>query len=144
MAHTTLDAYHGLSLEELKVLWVKVFNRSSPPFARKDFLIGNLDYYQNTPMNQQLCRKTSKKLHRLYLEFQQNPNYQPDGSKSHLKPGTRLVREWKGDVYTVTVTQHGFEYQEKAYNSLSAIARLITGTQCSGPAFFGITIGGGQ
>ena len=123
---------------------MKVFNTSPPPFARRDFLASNLNYHQNTPKNQQLSRKTSKKLHRLYKEFQNNPNYLPDGSKSSLKTGTRLVREWQGDVYTVTVIQNGFEYQEKPYRSLSAIAREITGTQWSGPTFFGLTPGGNQ
>jgi hypothetical protein len=139
MTHTTLASYHDLSLKELKALWVKVFNKSPPPFVRKDFLSKNLNYHQNTPKSQQLCRKTSRKLHKLYQEFQNNPNYRPDGSKSRLKPGTRLVREWQGEVHTVTIIKNGFEYQEKPYKSLSAIARLITGAQWSGPAFFGLT-----
>ena len=144
MAYPTLNSIHDLSLKELKALWGEVFTSSPPPFARKDFLIGNLNYQLNTPKNQQLSRKTSKKLHQLYHEFHNNPNYLPDGSNSNLKPGTRLVREWQGDVHTVTVIKNGYEYQEKPYSSLSAIARLITGTQWSGPAFFGLTPGGHQ
>jgi hypothetical protein len=144
MAHTTLDSFNDLSLKRLKAMWVEVFTSSPPPFARKDFLIGNLNYHLNTPKNQQLSRKTSKKLYQLYQEFKNNPNYRPDGSNSCLKPGTRLVREWQGDVHTVTVIKNGYEYQEKPYNSLSAIARLITGTQWSGPAFFGLNTGGHQ
>ena len=31
-----------------------------------------------------------------------------------------------------------FEYQGRPYKSLSAIARAITGTQWSGPVFFGL------
>lgn len=55
-----------------------------------------------------------------------------------LKPGTRLVREWNGTRYTVLVTAEGFEFAGKSWRSLSMIARHITGTQWSGPRFFGL------
>lgn len=55
-------------------------------------------------------------------------------------PGTTLLREFDGRRYTVTVLSDGrYEYQGQSYKSLSAIAKLITGTQWSGPAFFGLT-----
>jgi hypothetical protein len=49
-----------------------------------------------------------------------------------------LTREWKGVVHKVLVQHQGFRYAEKGYGSLSDIARAITGTQWSGPRFFGI------
>jgi len=55
-----------------------------------------------------------------------------------LSPGTRLVREWQGKTHHVTVMAEGFEYAGKPWKSLSAIARAITGTAWSGPAFFAI------
>lgn len=55
-----------------------------------------------------------------------------------LKPGTRLVREWNGTIYTVLVTADGFEFAGKSWRSLSMIARHITGAQWSGPRFFGL------
>ena len=39
----------------------------------------------------------------------------------------------------VKVLDEGFEYQERRYSSLSAIARQITGTRWNGFAFFGLT-----
>jgi hypothetical protein len=56
---------------------------------------------------------------------------------SMLRPGTRLLREWRGATHEVLVVAHGFEHAGKTYKSLSAIARAITGTPWSGPAFFG-------
>ena len=53
-------------------------------------------------------------------------------------PGTRLVREWQGREHAVTVLTDGFEYLGRPYKSLSAVARAITGTRWSGPAFFGL------
>jgi hypothetical protein len=55
-----------------------------------------------------------------------------------IKPGTRLIRAWRGERHQVTVLEHGFEYRGERHVSLSAIARAITGTRWSGPAFFGL------
>lgn len=56
-----------------------------------------------------------------------------------LTPGTRLVRDWYGKGHTVTVLEKGFEYDGKAWPSLTAIAKAITGTHWNGPRFFGLT-----
>ena len=55
-----------------------------------------------------------------------------------IKPGTRLVREWKGKAYHVLVLEDGFEHCGRQYASLSQIARDITGAHWSGPRFFGL------
>ena len=52
--------------------------------------------------------------------------------------GTRLIREWQGVEYLVTVTVDGFDWQGRPYKSLSAIARTITGTRWNGWIFFGL------
>lgn len=52
--------------------------------------------------------------------------------------GTRLVREWNGRTYEVTVVHGGFEYEGRRYRSLTAIATAITGTHWNGRAFFGL------
>ena len=55
-----------------------------------------------------------------------------------LKPGTRLVREWGGATHQVLLLDQGYLYQDQHYRSLSVIARRITGTNWSGPRFFGL------
>ena len=55
-----------------------------------------------------------------------------------LSLGTRLLREWQGRTHHVTVVADGFAYDGRVWPSLSAIARAITGTRWSGPAFFGL------
>jgi len=57
---------------------------------------------------------------------------------SSLSPGTQLVREWNGRTYQVEVVEDGFVLDGRNYKSLSAIAKKITGTQWSGPRFFGL------
>ncbi len=46
--------------------------------------------------------------------------------------------EWRGEMHTVLVLEDGFEWNGQRRRSLSAIAREITGTQWSGPRFFGL------
>ena len=60
-----------------------------------------------------------------------------DAAKPRYKQGTRIVREWKGEIHEVAVTSEGYEYRGEIYKSLSPIANRITGTRWSGPAFFG-------
>ena len=55
-----------------------------------------------------------------------------------LKPGTRLLRTWQGETHAVLILADGVEYRGVRYPSLSAVARLITGTRWSGPRFFGL------
>ena len=53
--------------------------------------------------------------------------------------GTRLVREWQGKAHVVTVGEdRRVRWEGREYRSLSEVARAITGTRWSGPAFFGL------
>lgn len=54
-------------------------------------------------------------------------------------PGMRLAREWNGTLHTVIIGDDGaVHWNGKVWNSLSEVARAITGTRWSGPAFFGL------
>ena len=53
--------------------------------------------------------------------------------------GMRLVREWQGRVHVVTIGEDQvIRWNEREWRSLSEVARAITGTRWSGPAFFGL------
>ena len=74
----------------------------------------------------------------------------PDGTRSRRSPGsdqrlpqagTVLVWEYKNHRITVQVLDGGFQYEDRFYKSLSAIAREITGTQWNGYLFFGLKAG---
>jgi hypothetical protein len=55
-----------------------------------------------------------------------------------IKPGSELVRTWKGQTHRVTVMAAGFVRNGKTFASLSEIASEITGTKWNGPRFFGL------
>ena len=58
---------------------------------------------------------------------------------SKAEAGSRLVREWKGRVHVVTIGEDQvIRYNDREWRSLSEVARAITGTRWSGPAFFGL------
>jgi hypothetical protein len=53
-------------------------------------------------------------------------------------PGAILTRAYKGRLVQVAVLTDGFECEGTIYRSLSAIAKAITGSHCSGHLFFGL------
>lgn len=58
---------------------------------------------------------------------------------SEAKPGMRLVREWNGSAHVVTIGEDRIiRWDGREWRSLSEVARAITGTRWSGPAFFGL------
>ena len=53
-------------------------------------------------------------------------------------PGSQLIREYKERTIRVTVQADGFEYEGERYASLSAVARVVTGSHWNGYHFFGL------
>jgi hypothetical protein len=60
------------------------------------------------------------------------------------RPGTILTRRYKGRTLQVEVLEHGWAYDGQVYRSLSAVAKAITASHCSGHFFFGLTQRGPQ
>ena len=54
------------------------------------------------------------------------------------RPGSRLVRRYKGADVRVLVLDDGFEYDGRHFDSLSEVAYAVTGSHWSGPLFFGL------
>jgi hypothetical protein len=130
----------ALSLEELRREWRRVFHREYPRISR-DLLMRGIGYRLQELQQRCLSKSTRRKLQTLAKMFQTTGRVAPDPGLS-LKPGARLVREWHGRTHTVTVTEDGFEYAGATYQSLTKIAKKITGTHWSGPRFFGLVRGG--
>lgn len=77
-----------------------------------------------------LSRKTQQRLIQLAAAKTQTRD---------VKPGMRLVREWNGAVHVVDVDENSaIHWNGRTWRSLSEVARAITGTRWSGPAFFGL------
>ena len=85
-----------------------------------------------------LSPKVQRKIDKLVENYDRTQNIEKDNKVLSITDGTKLVREFKGKRYSVTVIPNGFEYNGRTYKSLSAIANEITGTRWNGKKFFGV------
>ena len=118
-------------VSELRACYEAIFNVPLQQQVSADFIKGNLAwviqarYEKKNPIT--LREKLIKRTH----------CSTPKHTTSY-QPGTRLIREWQGQTYEVTVMDKGYHWHGKQYRSLTAIAHEITGTKWSGPRFFGL------
>jgi hypothetical protein len=125
----------GLPLKELKAAWSAEFRREAPKGMWKDLLLRTLAWRLQEKAFGGHDRATLK----LLEEYaKRKPG---DQRLQRLKTGTVLIRDFEGTRHTVTIMPGGFVWQERTYASLSAIARIITGTNWNGPRFFGLREG---
>src|SRR4051812_44764437 len=125
-----INRIRSLALDALRRRWRAEFGRIPPAGLSKD-LLGRMIAWR-------LQERAFGGLDRDSLRFLDSLSRQGGRGRRHLKPGTVLVREYRGQRHTVTVARQGFDWQGTTYPSLSAIARAITGTSWSGPRFFAL------
>src|SRR5260221_1855195 len=134
-----LKALEGEDARSLRALWQKTFGRPHPGWVQKDFLILALAYHLQEKARGGLRDALRRRLRGFAHEVEAKGHIASlAGAK--IKRGTRLVREWHGATHVVTVGDSDFEYRGKRYQSLSEIARMVTKTRWSGPAFFGLKV----
>ena len=78
------------------------------------------------------------KIDKLVAEYDKTQSLNKNSKALAFTPGTKLVREYDGKQYSVIVVENGYEFNNKIYKSLSAIANLITGKHWNGKKFFGV------
>lgn len=121
-----------LPLKDLKVAWQAEFRRAAPKGMWRDLLLRTLVWrIQERAFGGH--DKAILKVLEAYGEKRAG-----DQRCQRIKAGTVLIRDFEGVRHTVTILPNGFVWQEKTYSSLSAIARIITGTNWNGPRFFGL------
>jgi hypothetical protein len=131
-----LARIQALYTKELKAEWLRLHGFTLKG-ARRDFLIRGIAYRLQEQIYGGLSADVRRRLKRLAQQFSADPDFRPE-PKQALKAGCRLMREWRGEMHEVMVLEEGFRYRDQHYSNLSHIARLITGTQWSGPVFFGL------
>lgn len=128
-ADDKLGALATMSPAQLAAEWVKL-TKSPLPNVSIDLLRLAVAY-----------EIQSKSIGGLSSRAQQRLNQIAAGKTEtqELAPGTRLAREWNGVVQIVAVDDRGaITWNGREWRSLSEVARAITGTRWSGPAFFGL------
>lgn len=137
MVEREIAQIEGMSLTELRVAWIKRFGKEAPKLKGRDLLVRVLAFQLQADVFGDHSPAVKRKLAHLASVLAKDPKASLFPTPS-LKPGIVLTREWKGVVHRVLVQTEGFLYQEKVYPSLTDLARTITGTNWSGPRFFGI------
>jgi hypothetical protein len=132
---TGIGGVAGLGLASLRERWLDLHGSAAPVRMSREVLIQALAYRLQERAFGGLSpnalamldgRPTRRSEHRTRITHR-------------IGPGTRFLREWQGrTVEVVADASNGFVYQGRTYRSLSAIAREVTGTRWSGPAFFGL------
>jgi len=131
----------GLDVEKLRARWHTAFRRRAPPHLPRHLLfhilayrlqadrLGELDADSRRLLDR-IGSGSSDETDRLAADFNR--------TRTELKPGTLLTREWGGHPQRVMVLADRFSWNGTTYPSLSKVAFAITGTRWSGPRFFGL------
>ncbi len=119
----------SLVLGELRDHWRRVTG-IAPPRVGTGMLRLALAWEIQARQQGGLNRRTSQTLDQLA------------GGRTRTSParaGMRLVREWQGKAHVVEIgADEVIRWDGRDWKSLSEVARAITGTRWSGPAFFGL------
>ena len=123
-----LDALEAMSEVELKAQWRRVY--TCPPPNSPGLLMLALAYNIQSKAMGNMPASARNVLR----------NAQHGASRSTRVPtGARLMRSWNGQTYVVETSEDGtIRWNNREWRSLSEVARAITGTRWSGPAFFGL------
>jgi len=126
-----------LDTASLRREWRRLYRSRPPRHIRRDLLMLAIAWKLQERVYGGLTAAQKRKLAGIAEELRKNGDL--SGSPAiRVKPGMRLVREWRGETHTVLVLEDGFEWNGERRRSLSTIAREITGTRWSGPLFFGL------
>ncbi|QGN54239.1 DUF2924 domain-containing protein [Novosphingobium sp. Gsoil 351] len=126
---TTLAALATMSPAQLREEWTLTTDKPLPRLSSAMLRLA-LGYELQCRACGGLTRQTRQRLDQLAAARTETRS---------TVPGMRLVREHNGQVHIVTIGEDGaVEWNGRTWRSLSEVARTITGTHWSGPAFFGL------
>jgi hypothetical protein len=132
-----LDRLATMPIAQLRVRYQEVFRTEPPKAFGPDLLRRSIAHRIQENAYGGLSRLAQRLLDQMMKACAAKPN-RDIVLPRRIKPGSVLVREWKGKSHRVMVLAEGFAYDGKTYSNLSEIAVLITGTRWNGPRFFGL------
>ena len=120
---------------ELRSRWREVY-RSVAPDIGPDLMRRGIAYRLQERGRGGLTNSTRREIERQIKRLGKIDRAAVSGPS--LKPGTRLVRSWRGKMHQILILDDSFEFDGRRYASLTQIASDITGAHWSGPRFFGL------
>ncbi len=132
-----LQALEGMTYDGLRNEWRRLYRAHPPKRVARDLLVLGVAWKIQEQAYGGFGAATKRRLADLATTMEQDGDL-ARSRVARLKPGAKLIREWRGEIHTVIVLEDGFEWRGKRRRSLSVIAKLITGAHWSGPRFFGL------
>jgi hypothetical protein len=132
-----LEGLRSLGERDLRTEWQRLYRAPAPRLSR-DLLLRGVAYRIQELACGGLSKAALRKLTSFEKELGEKGDLASVSERAPLRPGTRLLREWRGRTHAVIVVENGFEYAGSIYPSLTKIAGEITGAHWSGPRFFGL------
>jgi hypothetical protein len=132
-----LDRLAVMPIAQLRARYREVFRFDPPKAFGPDLLRRSIAHRIQEKAYGGLSRSAQRLLDQMMRAYAAKPNGKIVLPR-RIKPGSVLVREWKGKSHRVMVLADGFAYDGKTFGNLSEIAVLITGTRWNGPRFFGL------
>jgi hypothetical protein len=133
--HQDLIELPAMKPPELRAKWREVYRAVAPDIG-PDLLRRGIAYRLQEQRQGSLNGSSRREIERMIKRLRKNAGVL--SSTPSLKPGTRLVRSWRGTTHQILVLDNGFEFDGRLYKSLTQIAGDITGAHWSGPRFFGL------
>ena len=134
---TELDRLPTMPIAQLRGRYRDLFRTDPPKAFGPDLLRRSIAQRIQEKAYGGLSRESQRLLDQLVKAAIAKPNGRLELPR-RIKPGSELVRTWKGKSYRVVVMADGFAHGGKTFGSLSEIASEITGTNWNGPRFFGL------
>jgi hypothetical protein len=132
-----LAALAAMDTVALKREWRRLYRTQPPTHIRRDLLVLAIAWKLQVKAHGGLTAAQRRRLAAIAKDPKKNGG-PSDSAGIRIKPGSRLVREWRGETHHVLVLEDGFEWNGQRHRSLSQVARRITGAHWSGPRFFGL------
>jgi hypothetical protein len=132
-----LDRLATMPIAQLRMRYREVFRTEPPKAFGPDLLRRSIAHRIQEKAYGGLSRSAQRLFDQMVKAYAAKPNGKLVLPR-RIKPGSVLVREWKGRSHRVMVLAEGFAYEGKAFGNLSGIASLITGVRWNGPRFFGM------
>jgi len=133
-----LRALEHMDGPALRAEWRRLYRAHPPKGVRRDLLLLGVAWKVQEQTYGGFGAATRRRLADLAETLERDGDV-TRSRVARLKPGAKLVREWRGETHTIIVCEDGFEWRGRHWRSLSMIAREITGGHWSGPRFFGLT-----
>ena len=132
----------SLGKNVLRQRWTEFYGMAPSPRISRELLVRAVAHRMQEEANGGLGKSSRRQLARMAETLGAGGSIEVSQISS-FKPGTKLIREWKGKVHEVVIAGGTYIWAGQHYRSLSQIARAITGTRWSGPRFFGLAAGQG-